>query len=302
MKAFFRLFMFIAALVWCADTHAESQKKMTSYQKYIKEYKDLAVDHMHRYKIPASITLAQGLLESGAGRSELARKSNNHFGIKCHSDWKGKKVYHDDDRRGECFRKYKRVADSYEDHSKFLLRPRYSSLFRLNIRNYKKWAKGLQKCGYATDRSYANKLIKIIEDYELYEYDAVKKGRREREREAEVLPVLKREVFLANGLLYIHATDDDTFEKIAHDMGFKAKHLLKYNEVPDDYPLQQGDIVYLEKKKKKADKPNYEHVVEVGESMYSISQQYGIQVKSLYKLNKKDEDYVPEEGEVLRLR
>ena len=302
MKTIFRVFFWVVVLVWSGSTYAESHRRLSSYHKYIKTYKDLAIDQMHRYKIPASITLAQGLLESGAGLSELARKSNNHFGIKCHSDWKGKKVYADDDRRNECFRKYKNVADSYEDHSKFLLRPRYSSLFRLNIRNYKKWAKGLQKCGYATDRSYANKLIKLIEDYELYEYDAVKKGRREREKEAEVLPVLKREIFRANGLLYVHANDDDTFEKIAHDTGFKAKHLRKYNEVPDDFPLQDGDIVYLEKKKKKADKPNYDHVVEVGESMYSISQQYGIQVKSLYKLNKKDEDYVPEEGDVLRLR
>lgn len=302
MIASFRLLLLFAALLFSTNSYAKGNKKLDSYQKYIKEYKDLAIDQMHRYKIPASITLAQGLLESGAGQSTLARKSNNHFGIKCHSDWTGQKVYHDDDRKGECFRKYKRVSDSYEDHSKFLLRPRYSSLFSYNIRNYKKWAKGLQKCGYATDRSYANKLIKIIEDYELYEYDTAKKGRKQREQEAEALPVLKREIYRYNGLLYVHAGDNDTFEKIARDTGFKAKHLRKYNEVPDDFPLQQGDIVFLEKKKKKADKSNKRHVVEVGESMYSISQKYGIRVKSLYDLNKKTEDYIPEEGDVLRLR
>lgn len=142
---------------------------------YIKKYAPLAVYEMHQYKIPASITLAQGILESGRGKSELALKSNNHFGIKCHTGWQGERVYHDDDEKGECFRKYKYVETSYNDHSEFLSkRRRYAFLFTYGTRDYKKWAKGLKKAGYATDKKYPNKLIKIIEDYKLYEFDKLK--------------------------------------------------------------------------------------------------------------------------------
>ena len=156
----------------CLTTSLHAQRKNT-YNAYIKQYAPMAIEQMQKYKIPASITLAQGLLESGAGRSELALKSNNHFGIKCHDSWRGKKTYHDDDAKGECFRVYKSVADSYEDHSQFLSgRTRYASLFKLQITDYKAWARGLKKAGYATDPSYANRLISIIEDYELYKYDS----------------------------------------------------------------------------------------------------------------------------------
>ena len=144
---------------------------------YIRKYAPIAVYEMHQYKIPASITLAQGILESGKGKSELALKSKNHFGIKCHRKWTGERVYHDDDEKGECFRKYKFVATSYNDHSLFLSqRGRYAFLFDYNIKNYKKWAYGLRKAGYATDRKYPSKLLKIIEDYHLYEFDNIKKS------------------------------------------------------------------------------------------------------------------------------
>ncbi len=144
---------------------------------YIKKYAPLAVIKMHEYKIPASITLAQGILESGNGRSTLASKSNNHFGIKCHTGWTGKRVYHDDDKKDDCFRKYKYVENSYNDHSKFLTgRKRYAFLFNYRTSDYKKWAKGLKKAGYATDRKYPTKLINIIENYKLYEFDKVKKS------------------------------------------------------------------------------------------------------------------------------
>lgn len=283
---------------------AANQRKLSSYEKYIKQYSDLAVQHQKKYRIPASITLAQGLLESGAGLSNLAKRSNNHFGIKCHSDWGGKRVYHDDDLRGECFRKYKRVEDSYEDHSRFLAeRSRYARLFKLNIKDYKGWARGLQKCGYATDRAYANKLIKVIEDYELYRLDTGKGMKKTSSKEKKTnVPLLRYEVFKTHGLIYVYAKENDSFEQIARSMGFKVKQLKKFNEVPEDFPLQKGDIVYLQKKKKKADKPHYDHVVQIGESMHSIAQQYGIQIKSLYKMNKKRKDYVPEEGDVLKLR
>ena len=151
----------------------KGNKSLNRYTlQYVKKYAPLAVLEMHKYKIPASVTLAQGILESGNGRSQLASKSNNHFGIKCHTGWKGAKVYHDDDEKGECFRKYKYVQSSYKDHSEFLSgRRRYASLFKLRKSDYKGWAKGLKKAGYATDKKYPKKLIKIIEEYKLYEFD-----------------------------------------------------------------------------------------------------------------------------------
>jgi len=157
-------------LLLCFFTFQLSAQNMTRSQ-YIDKYKDEAVYQMRKYKIPASITLAQGILESGNGNSELANKSNNHFGIKCHSDWQGDRVFHDDDENDECFRKYNKVRDSYDDHSEFLLRPRYADLFEYSITDYKAWAKSLKKAGYATNPSYAKHLIKIIEDNELYRFD-----------------------------------------------------------------------------------------------------------------------------------
>ena len=285
-------------------TQAYGQHKLAAYQKYIKTYGTLAIKQQTQYKIPASITLAQGLLESGAGQSDLARRSNNHFGIKCH-EWKGARVYHDDDLRGECFRKYSTVEQSYTDHSKFLAeRPRYASLFKLRISDYKGWAKGLQKCGYATDRAYANKLIKVIEDYELYRYDRMKVVKKTTKRTItqpkSAQPAYQ--VYRTHGLIYVYAQENDDFDHIAASLGFSPRKLKKYNEVPEDFPLEKGDIVYLEKKKKKADKPYEQHVVQVGESMHGIAQKYGIQIKSLYKMNKKSADYIPMEGDVLKLR
>ena len=290
------------------------------YLEYIDEYADLAINHMNKYKIPASITLAQGILESGAGKSNFVKQSNNHFGIKCHKDWNGERIYMKDDGPNDCFRKYKKAEDSFEDHSKFLVQhQRYSVLFTYDILDYKKWAKGLQTCGYATDKAYANKLIKLIEDYELYRYDTEggkkksvkkednKKDDNEKDSKSHknvtsAVPVITRSVYKTHGLIYVIAGQNDSFEAIAQGTGFKVKDLIKYNEVPEDFPLYNGDIIYLEKKKKKADKPYYEHVVKIGESMHSISQKYGIQVKQLYKMNKKKSEYVPEEGDVLRLR
>lgn len=161
MKQFFTILLCFVCL--CGYGQAQNE----AYLKYIQKYKQVALKQEKEYKIPACITLAQGLLESGAGNSELAVKANNHFGIKCHKDWTGDTYTHDDETRDECFRKYKKAEESYEDHSRFLLRPRYASLFELSITDYKGWAHGLKQCGYATDPGYAAKLIKIIEDYDL---------------------------------------------------------------------------------------------------------------------------------------
>ena len=291
-----KLKLFLILIISCLTLQAQTRNKQ--YEAYIKKYRELAVEEMKKYHIPASITLAQGLLESGAGQSALARKSNNHFGIKCGSDWYGKTVSHDDDARGECFRAYKHPKDSYEDHSKFLAgRPRYASLFNLNITDYRGWARGLKKAGYATNPRYADQLIGIIELYELYKYD-----------DKNYLKWLKKnpnphQTYIANGLLYIVVRAGDSWKSISQEFDISQKKLRKYNDLYKGYALQVGDILYLEKKNKKADKEHIVHVLRAGESMYSISQKYGIRLKNLYKLNKMDEDDpAPKIGTILRLR
>lgn len=277
---------------------AQGQVRNKQYEAYIKKYRDIAVEEMRKYHIPASITLAQGLLESGAGQSTLARKSNNHFGIKCGSDWDGKSVRYDDDARNECFRAYKHPKQSYEDHSKFLAsRSRYAFLFKLKITDYKGWAKGLKKAGYATDRRYAQRLIDIIELYDLHQYDT-KKGLKWMKDNPN-----PHQPYIANGLVYIVVRPGDTWKSISKEFDVSRKKLRKYNDLYKGYVLQPGDILYLEKKNRKTDKEHVVHVLRAGESMYSISQKYGIRLKNLYKRNKMEPDSpAPEVGTILRLR
>lgn len=275
-----------------------AQTRNKQYEAYIKQYRDLAVEEMKKYHIPASITLAQGLLESGAGQSALARKSNNHFGIKCGGDWNGRTVSHNDDARGECFRAYKHPKQSYEDHSKFLAsRSRYASLFKLKITDYKGWARGLKKAGYATNPRYADQLIGIIELYALHKYDTKGGLKWVKENPNPHQP------YIANGLVYIVARTGDTWKSISKEFDISKRKLQKYNDLYKGYELQEGDILYLEKKNRKAPKNHIVHVLRAGESMYVISQKYGIRLKNLYKLNKMDEDdSAPEVGTILRLR
>jgi LysM repeat protein len=289
------LVLFTAFDVW----DIVGQSKNVSYEKYIHQYKNVAIQEEKRHRIPASITLAQALLESNAGQSKLAQQANNHFGIKCH-EWKGKSVYADDDKESECFRKYTHASESYKDHSKFLTeRSHYAPLFKLKKNDYKGWAKGLQSCGYATDREYAQKLIRIIETYQLYRYQSGRRSKTNRTKEASSLYTTNK----LNGVNYVTALSGDSFEKIAIEMGLSTKKLLKYNEAPsEDFPVQKGDIVYLEKKKRRADKSTPNHQVQSGESMYQISQRYGIRIRNLYKLNNKTPDYRPTVGDILKLR
>lgn len=299
-KRLLRLIVVTIALVFSIGTQA--QRKNSRYVDYIDKYKDLAIEQMKEHKIPASITLAQGLLESGAGMSELARKSNNHFGIKCGGSWKGRTVRHDDDARQECFRAYKNPRDSYEDHSTFLTRgARYAFLFKLNITDYKGWARGLKKAGYATDPSYANRLITIIEDYDLYKYDS--KGiYSERKLRKHPWLLSPHPVYIANDIAYVVARNGDTFKELGDEFDISWKKLVKYNDLQRDYTLTQGDIIYLKAKKKKAPKQYNVYIVKDGDSMHTISQKYGIRLKNLYKMNRKDGDYIPEVGDRLRLR
>lgn len=291
-KQIFSLLLIVCSLA------VQAQTRNKQYEDYIKKYRELAVEEMKKYHIPASITLAQGLLESGAGQSTLARKSNNHFGIKCGGDWTGKTVSHDDDARGECFRAYKHPKQSYEDHSKFLAgRSRYASLFKLKITDYKGWARGLKKAGYATNPRYADQLIGIIELYDLHKYDTKGGLKWMKENPNPHQP------YIANGLVYIVVRSSDSWKSISREFDISQKKLRKYNDLYKGYALQVGDILYLEKKNKRADKEHIVHVLRAGESLYGISQKYGIRLKNLYKLNKMDAgDPAPEVGTILRLR
>jgi LysM repeat protein len=278
------------------------------YQDYIDQYKDLAIEEMLRYNIPASITLAQGLLESSAGRSELAVKGNNHFGIKCH-DWSGRTVYHDDDARQECFRAYSSVIESYEDHSKFLRSGRrYAFLFMLDKTDYKGWAYGLKSAGYATNPSYANLLINIIETYGLHEYDKAHSYDKFRvEHQPKNMFVSPQtglhSIKMCNKNYYVIARRGDTFRSIGEEVGISYRRLARYNERDKNDALQDGDIIYLKKKRSKANRSfrNVPHVVKAGESMYLIAQKYGIQLKSLYKKNGLSPDYRINVGDRLRV-
>lgn len=293
----------------------QGQKRVATYEAYVHSFAEEAVLQMNRHQIPASITLAQGLVETGGGQSFLAREANNHFGIKCHNSWQGKKVYRADDGPNDCFRTYKSARESYEDHSLFLKKPRYADLFKLNKHDYIGWARGLQKAGYATNRGYANMLIKVIEDYELYAFDRGKTpswfrgsmkesptDRKDKQKEQGAYQGARHTPYMSYGLLYVIAAEDDTFGSIASEFGLRESNIAKWNDAPVDFPLNKGDLVWLGKKNSKATLPYYDHVVKIGESMHSISQRYGLRMKNLYKMNKKSGDYVPEEGDVLRLR
>jgi cytidylate kinase len=299
-KPFCRLIILLCLLL---PTVLSAQRRTAAYLEYIDKYKDIAVEQMKEHRIPASITLAQGLLESGAGRSTLARKSNNHFGIKCGGGWTGSSVRHTDDAPNECFRAYRHARESYEDHSRFLVGGRrYASLFELEITDYRAWARGLKRAGYATDPSYANRLIQIIEDYELYKYDARALSKRAQRKLADTYPTGAHEIFIANGLAYVVARSGDTFRALGKELDISWRKLVKYNDLHKEYTLTDGDIIYLRKKKKKADKPHTVYVVREGDSMHSISQRYGIRLKNLYKMNRKDGEYIPEVGDRLRVR
>ena len=202
---------------------------------YIKKYAPIAVKEMHEYKIPASITLAQGILESGKGKSELALKSNNHFGIKCHRKWTGERVYHDDDEKGECFRKYRYPETSYNDHSLFLTqRKRYAFLFDYNIKNYKKWAYGLRKAGYATDRKYPMKLLKIIKDYHLYEFDNfIKRNNTKSFKEVKQLESSEKQLLKLKQNSY-EVKKGDTLYSISRMFSVSVQSLKAINNLKDN--------------------------------------------------------------------
>lgn len=293
-----KISILLLASVMCAT--ALTASGATNYEEYIDRYWQLAVEHQQEYGIPASITLAQGLLESAAGRSTLATKGNNHFGIKCHKEWKGESMLRNDDAPNECFRVYNTPEESYRDHSKFLQRTRYQKLFKLDITDYQGWAKGLRECGYATDPNYAARLITIIERYSLYSYDTDAGRLTEetvayiREHLAKTHPVRK-----TRGLHYVVAMPGDTYGSIAKELGMKKKTLMKYNDVKKDGEIKEWEEVYLVEKKEEAPEGIEEVTIGEGESMHSVAQRFGMKLSTVKNLNKKVKD---KPGITLRLR
>ncbi len=306
--------LLLILIVCCAALSAFGQNKITRDQ-YINKYKDISIKEMKEFGIPASITLAQGILESDNGNSTLARKAKNHFGIKCHSSWTGSTFTHDDDRPNECFRKYKSAEQSFYDHSKFLIKhKRYALLFDFKITDYKSWAKGLKKAGYATNSKYDKLLVKIIEENRLYIYDNKKYKQTTPNNQVEPVEYLADDVddyavnpfgenvLYENRIDYIVVKEGDSFEAIAQKHGVRAWQLYKYNELTNGVQPVEGQRIYLQPKRKKADVKYKNHTVKAEESMYSISQQYGIKLKSLYKINSIELGAQPEIGTKLSLR
>jgi LysM repeat protein len=303
------------ALLWSGNIPllAQPPGERISKKEYIDRYKEIAIREMNAFHIPASITLAQGILESAHGNSRLAKIANNHFGIKCHKGWSGGTFYMDDDAKNECFRKYKNPETSYKDHSKFLsTRDRYAFLFNLKISDYKSWANGLKKAGYATNPKYPQLLIKIIEEHKLYEYDkfygkkytsSTNNGNNRgsntsfSKKEYEEVANTKndRRVFLNNGIKFIYTRKGDTFYKIARDFNIYKYQIYKYNDLKRKDILAEGQMLYLESKKNKCNKSV--HTVRPGETLFDISQEYGIRLKKLAKYNnlKKDARLYPDQ-------
>lgn len=307
-------------------------QKMT-VEEYIETYKDIAMEEMREYKIPASITLAQGILESGAGNSDLARKAKNHFGIKCHKEWNGKKYTMDDDEKNECFRKYRNAEDSFRDHSLFLTtRSRYADLFKLDIMDYEGWAKGLKAAGYATNPKYATSLINRIELNKLYLYDQLAMGfisEKDLKKILEgkaVTPVEvaqerafspidhsmydvvdmtedKRFIHENNHVRFVFAREGETLKSLSKEFGIRERKLRKYNLISssDGFVFHQGDVVYLEQLRNKNRKVK-KCVVMGGETVRDVALHYAVKPDRILKKNHLKEDATLQAGQKLKLK
>ena len=298
-------------------------------REYINKYSLLAMSEMKRSGIPASITLAQGIIESNYGRSRLAREGNNHFGIKCHNGWTGRKIFHDDDKRNECFRKYNNPDESYIDHSDFLMQgSRYRFLFSLRPGDYRSWARGLKKAGYATNARYADMLIDMIENNNLHVYDEMvfsgkdiegiyagsnatgntdsylaERNFDSREPGIDNFTISRKSrVEVRNRIDYIRVREGDTFSSLQEEFDLLGWELRMYNELGEREKLEVGRLLYLQPKRSKAARGNDFHIVKEGETMYSISQLYGIKLKALYKKNRMEPGNEPLPGTELWLR
>lgn len=307
------LFLFaISFQVWAGNPRI-------TRKQYIEQWSDVAVQNMKKYGIPASIILAQGILESGSGNSTLAQKGNNHFGIKCH-DWKGKKIYHDDDKKGECFRKYTSASESYRDHAIFLSGGRrYAFLFDLKVTDYKGWAKGLKKAGYATNPKYPALLIKIIEEEQLHEFDKGGKPRKNPPKETKKPKVNNKpivedadddspEIFLGRQvktlegrLKYVLAKKGDSPEAIARDLELGDWQIRKYNDIDKSYRFSENERVYVKPKRNKGRQKAI--VMSESATIWKISQVQGVKLSRLLKYNEGlTSESVVEKGSKVYLR
>ena len=310
-------------LPFMAFTQPKDGKKNTRFSRadYISMYAGFAVEEMLLSGVPASITLAQGILESGDGNSSLAKKANNHFGIKCHGMWDGKKHYMDDDTKNECFRVYNSVFDSYKDHSEFLKgRDRYADLFKLRLTDYKGWARGLKKAGYATNPKYPALLIKIIEENDLAKYDKMKKApkgsaklpKEHKDRSEKpatevkhndkpIVSAYNRQLYQRNGIKFIRVKDGDTFDNLERLLGMRKWQFYKYNDLASTDQLEEGMVFYLQPKKNKTRKADY-HIAARNESLKWISQEYGVKLSKIAKYNGITVDTETEPGQKIWLR
>lgn len=321
MKRFFGITFIV---IFSSSSFLNAQR--TSVEEYIEKWEDVAVKQMIDHGIPASITMAQGILESGYGNSMLALKGNNHFGIKCH-DWEGASVFKDDDKKNECFRKYDNASESYADHSEFLTgRSRYAFLFELDKTDYKSWAKGLKKAGYATNPKYPKLLIELIEKHELYkldeqiDYEKFEPKAKNTKSDQPSLAVNAPEdenigtqssisnrhaVYVnENRTKYIVAKSGDTFYQISKEFGFHLRQLNNWNDFPDTKDvLVEGDIVYIMPKRKKSKNGAARVEVESNQELWEVSQTHGIKLKSLMQLNNIDSpDLEMSKGDIVFLK
>ena len=318
-----RELMFILA---CLPFLVQAQR--ITPEEYIQTYKDIAIREMKTHKIPASITLAQGLLESGAGNSALAREAKNHFGIKCHKGWEGDTYYMDDDEKNECFRKYDDVEQSFRDHSEFLCgRNRYAALFDLDITDYEGWAKGLKAAGYATNPKYAQLLIDRIKLYDLTQYDQIALGLL---AESDVEPIDPeadeyfelafspqnksifpladmtpegRFIYENNGVRFVYAKEGETPESMAKTFGIKFKRFCQYNclKHPEEVVFHSGDVVYLEKLRNKNWKAK-KYTVQEGETLRDVALRFAVKPEKILRKNGLKEGEKLHKGQELWLR
>lgn len=303
-QAFFILVLLIQSVTVYSQTDS-------AHWDYIRKWSSTAIAEMHYSKVPASITMAQALHESRYGTSELAVRANNHFGIKCQMEWTGKKYTYQDDDKNNCFRLYDSVAESYRDHSNFLMsRPRYASLFELDPADYSSWSHGLKKAGYATNPQYAFILIKLIEDYKLYMLDSMQppleaiKSITYNQVPNHVRSgvAIQPKVFKRNRIAFTIARPGDNIDKITRDLDLLRWQIRKYNEIPKNKDITPGQVIYLQPKRTRAELGYSFHTAEKGETMYSIAQLYGIRLKWLYMRNGMKVGTEPVEGQEIWLR
>lgn len=301
----FKPSLVFVALLSLSNSYAESDVKSVKLN-YIEQYRTTAIQQMIHTKIPASITLAQGLLESGAGTSRLATLGNNHFGIKCHN-WTGERMFHDDDAKGECFRVYENAEHSFVDHSEFLMtRDRYAFLFGLGTTDYEGWAKGLKKAGYATNPQYAQLLIKLIEDYNLDDFDAAilppKKNKGLFNSRKDKFSLSNEKETTVQREAFVVAEKGDTYYQISQEFSTALWELHKYNDFSDTKDvLEPGDKVYLEPKKNKIKMDESVVITQRNQSLRALSQDLGIKLKKLEKRNPgyAADDVLPKGAEIV---